>query len=159
MAAYDFSAKDVFQLAEDIEINGAEFYRNAAAGADDKSTADLLNGLADMEMEHKKTFEQMRAELTGKEKAETVFDPDNDSVKYLQALADIRVFFEKDIDSSDLENILKSAITGEKDSIVLYLGMKDLVPEKFGQDKIEKIIREEMGHIRMLSKELKALKS
>jgi len=29
--------------------------------------------------------------------------------------------------------------------------MKELVPTKFGKDKIDKIIKEEMGHIRFLS--------
>lgn len=159
MAAYDFNADDIFEMAEDIEVNGADFYKNAAASVADQSHKDLLIGLADMEVEHKKTFEQMRAELSKQEKVETVFDPEGDAANYLKALADIRVFFDKDIDTSTMENILKAAIQAEKDSIVLYLGMKELVPEKFGKNRIEKIIREEMGHIRLLSRELKSLKS
>lgn len=159
MTAYDFSADDIFELAEDIEINGAEFYRNAAANISNKAHKDMLTGLADMEVEHKKTFEQMRLELKGREKTETAFDPEGDAASYLQALADIRVFFEKPLDTSQMENILKDAIQAEKDSIVLYLGMKEMVPEKFGKNRIDKIIKEEMGHIRMLSKELKQLKS
>ncbi len=158
MAAYDFSADDIFKLAEDIEVNGAEFYKNAAANAPDQSKVALLTGLADMEVAHKKMFEQMRADLAGREKAETVFDPEGDAVAYIKALADIRVFFDKEVDTSTMENILKAAITAEKDSIVLYLGMKEFVPEKYGKDKIESIIKEEMGHIRLLSRELKALK-
>ena len=50
--------------------------------------------------------------------------------------------------------ILKSAIEAEKDSIVFYLGMKEAVPENLGKGRIETIIKEEMGHIRLLSKEL-----
>ena len=50
--------------------------------------------------------------------------------------------------------ILKSAIEAEKDSIVFYLGMKEAVPENLGKDRIETIIKEEMGHIRVLSREL-----
>jgi hypothetical protein len=34
--------------------------------------------------------------------------------------------------------------------------MKDLVPDKLGKDELDKIIKEEMGHIRILSKELMA---
>ncbi|MGM0453138.1 MAG: ferritin-like domain-containing protein [Thermodesulfobacteriota bacterium] len=158
MAAYDFNADDVFQMAEDIEVNGAEFYKTAAASVPDESKKELLNSLADMEVEHRKTFEQMREELSKQEKVQTVFDPEGDAANYLKALADIRVFFDKDIDTSSMKNILMAAITAEKDSIVLYLGMKELVPEKFGKNRIENIIKEEMGHIRLLSKELKALK-
>ncbi|MGB2688022.1 MAG: hypothetical protein WBC36_03480 [Desulfobacterales bacterium] len=37
--------------------------------------------------------------------------------------------------------------------------LKEMVPEKYGKDKLEKIIKEEMGHIKILSKELVALKN
>ena len=51
----------------------------------------------------------------------------------------------------DFKQILRSAIQAEKDSIVLYLGMKEMVPQKAGKDKIDAIIKEEMGHIRILA--------
>ena len=57
-----------------------------------------------------------------------------------------------------LEDILKEAITAEKDSIVFYLGMKEMVPETLGRSRIDAIIKEEMAHINILSKELVALK-
>ena len=96
--------------------------------------------------------------ITGKEKSPTVFDPQDEAVLYLQALADTRVFFEKEMTGTSMKEILKSAIEAEKDSIVFYLGMKDAVPEKSGRDKIEAIIKEEMGHIRILSSKLAGLK-
>jgi rubrerythrin len=86
-----------------------------------------------------------------------VFDPEGESVLYLRALADTRVFFEKAIDTSSMREILKDAITAEKDSIVFYLGMREMVPEKMGKARMDAIIKEEMGHIRLLSKELAAL--
>ena len=76
---------------------------------------------------------------------------------YLRALVDTRVFFEKPSDVSSMEKILKAAIEAEKDSIVFYLGMKNAVSEEYGQDRIEGIIKEEMGHIRLLSRELAQL--
>ena len=36
--------------------------------------------------------------------------------------------------------------------------MKDFVPEKFGKDRVEKIIKEEMSHIKLLSNHLTSLK-
>ena len=157
--SYDFTADDIFEMAEQLERNGAKFYRTAAENAVEASAKELLLGLAAMEDEHEKTFAQLRAELTSKEKSATVFDPEGESTLYLRALADTRVFFEKEIDITSMRDILKSAITAEKDSIVFYLGMKDLVPDKFGKDRMDAIIKEEMGHIRILSKELVALKS
>jgi rubrerythrin len=111
-----------------------------------------------MEVDHEKTFNAMRSDLKAAEKSATVFDPEGEAALYLRALVDTRVFFEKKVDVSSMEKILKAAIEAEKDSIVFYLGMKNAVPEKFGQDRIEAIIKEEMGHIRLLSRELAQLK-
>ena len=111
-----------------------------------------------MEVQHEKTFQAMRAGLNEKEKVATVFDPEHEAVLYLRALADTRVFFQKTIDLKSMKEILKAAIEAEKDSIVFYLGMKEVVPEGLGKSRIDGIIKEEMGHIRLLSKELVAAK-
>jgi rubrerythrin len=154
--SYDFNANEVFEMAEQMERNGAKFYRDAAETAADASNKELLIGLSKMEEAHEKIFESMRAELKAAEKTSTVFDPSGESALYLRALVDSRVFFKKDIDVTSIVEILKSAIEAEKDSIVFYLGMKEAVPEKLGRNRIENIIKEEMGHIRVLSKELAA---
>jgi len=155
--AYDFSADEIFVMAEQLERNGAKFYRDSAKKVEDPDFRKLLNDLAQMEIEHEKTFIALRAEITEKEKESSVFDPEGEAGLYLRALADSRVFFEKEMDVISLEEILKAAITAEKDSIVFYLGMKDAVPENLGKGRIETIIREEMGHIKFLSSKLVSL--
>jgi rubrerythrin len=154
---YDFTADDVFEMAVQLERNGAKFYQDAAQHTDNPEYKKLLQGLSAMEIEHEKIFANLRSELLGNEKASTVFDPQNESGLYLRALADTKVFFEKEIDFSSQKSVLKAAILTEKDSIVFYLGMKEMVPEKYGKDKLDKIIKEEMGHIKILAKELKSL--
>ena len=66
------------------------------------------------------------------------------------------MFYEKEIDTSSMTAILKDAITAEKDSIVFYLGMRDAIAGDLGRRRLDDIIKEEMGHIRLLSKELMA---
>ena len=154
---YDFTADDVFEMAEQLERNGAKFYRTAAENVSDPKYKELLIELAAMEDEHEKTFASLRADLTKAEKTTTVFDPEDESALYLRALADTRVFFKKKIDISSMKEILKAAIVAEKDSIVFYLGLKDFVPDQLGKNRLDTIIREEMGHIRILSKELISL--
>jgi rubrerythrin len=156
--SYDFNADDVFEVAEQLERNGAAFYRDAAGSVEDSTLKEFLLELAAMEDEHEKTFVNLHKELTAAEKTPTVFDPDDESALYLKALADTRVFFKKEIDTSTVEGIFKSAITAEKDSIVFYLGMKDLVPGALGKDRMDAIIKEEMGHIKVLSQKLATLK-
>lgn len=152
--SYDFNASDVFEMAEQIERNGAAFYRKAAGEITDPDAKNFLLDLAAMEDDHEKTFSTMRADLSGAEKARTVFDPEGETGSYLKALADTRVFFEKEIDTTSLQAILKAAVLAEKDSIVFYLGMKDLVPDSLGQSRLDDIIKEEMSHIKMLSHRL-----
>ena len=155
--SYDFNADEIFEIAEQIERNGAIFYRTAAENVDDESKKKLLTHLAEMEDEHEQTFKTMRSELIQDEKVMTTFDPEGEAEHYLRALADTRVFYEKKIDITSMKEILKTAITAEKDSIVFYLGMKDVIPVHLGRQKLDGIIKEEMGHIRLLSKELLSL--
>ena len=155
---YDFNADDIFEMAEQMEKNGIKFYTTAAESVSDDEAKGLLLEFADMEKEHEKIFSEMRKELSLDEKQSTVFDPQGEAALYLRALADTRVFFDKKIDVSSLENILKDAIQAEKDSIVFYLGMKEAVPEGLGKGRLDNIIKEEMGHIRMLSGKLVQIK-
>lgn len=166
--SFDFTADEIFAMAEQIERNGAQFYRASAGGVKDPSSRELLMNLAAMEDDHEKTFTSMRRDLSDREKASATFDPDSEAVLYLKALADSRVFMERQMpnlaetadrpDEEIMQEILKFAIGAEKESIVFYLGMKDAVPEKFGKARLDAIIKEEMGHIRMLSNRLVSLK-
>jgi len=156
--AYVFNMNEILEMAEQIERNGAAFYRKAAEEISDSKNRELLIELAQMEDKHEKIFASLRTQLSGDEKTSTVFDPEGEAVLYLRALADTRVFFEKKIDTGSMEEILKEALVAEKDSIVFYLGMKELVPEKAGKAKIDSIIKEEMGHIKLLGKKLVELK-
>jgi rubrerythrin len=154
----DFNADEVFEIAEQIERNGAKFYRSVAEKVTDADKKQLLINLAEMEDEHEQTFKNLRSQLSTDEKIQTTFDPQGESELYLQALADTRIFYEKQVDTSSIKEVLKSAITAEKDSIVFYVGMKEVVPAHLGKDKLDDIIKEEMDHITLLSKELLQLK-
>ena len=157
-----FNADEVFEMAEQIERNGAKFYRAAA----DKLSAgrQVLLDLAAMEDEHEKTFAEMRAQLSGREQEPLVFDPNDEAQMFLQVAADGHVFDTKTDPAEKLkgkdkaEDILKAAISVEKDSIAFYAGLKEWVPPRAGRDKIEGIIREEFSHIATLSEKLSALK-
>ncbi|MDA3832923.1 MAG: ferritin family protein [Spirochaetales bacterium] len=161
---YDFNVDEVFEMAEQIERNGSKFYRRMAENISDTPTIQLFLDLAAMEDEHEKNFASMRKDLSDQERKPTVFDPEGDAALYLRALANLRVFDEEGKQDFGLtgdlpekektRKILWTAIGLEKDSIAFYLGMKELVPERLGKNKIDDIINEEMGHIRLLSNRL-----
>ncbi|WP_005035350.1 ferritin-like domain-containing protein [Holophaga foetida] len=154
--SFDFNADDIFEMAEQIERNGASFYREAELGVSDPRSKALLAQLAAMEDDHENAYADLRKGLNEAENTPTVFDPDDEAVRYLRAMADTRVFFEQTVDFRSMASILKTAIQMEKDSIAFYLGLKDLVPEALGRKRVDDIIREEMGHIQLLSRELLA---
>lgn len=155
-----FSADEIFEMAEELERNGAEFYRQAAKNFKDHVNEELLLSLAEMEDQHEAIFAKMRSQLSDSEKEVTTYDPDHEAAMYLRAMADGHVFDVSQSPSSKLSGnetfceIVKLALGCEKDSIVFYLGLRDFVPTKEGKDKVDAIIREEMGHITLLNKQL-----
>jgi len=155
---HKFNAKEILEMAEQIEKNGYTFYRKAAADVKDPSIQSFLNELAEMEVKHEAIFTEMKNALSDSEKEEIVFDPYEETALYIQALADTRVFYQKQIDTSSAEEVLKEAIVAEKESIVFYLGMKDMVSNASGKERIDEIIREEMKHIQIIGNQLMHLK-
>lgn len=159
-----FNAIEIFEIAERIERNGVKFYRKAAEGLSDEDIRQTLLSLAEMEAEHEETFANMRKQISHKERELITFEPENEMTLYLQAIANGHIFDLKKDPSEQLtgketiDNILKLAIEAEKDSIVFYVGLKNFVPAKAGQDKVEEIIEEEMGHIVVLNQKLEAWK-
>ena len=83
--AMPFNADEVFEMAEEIERNGAKFYRAAAEKFGDLKGVFL--GLATMEDEHIKTFANMRSELSAGEQESVVFDPDGAAQMYPKVMA------------------------------------------------------------------------
>jgi len=161
--AFGFNADEILQMAERIERNGARFYRRAAEAcqADEASKATFLE-LAEMEDGHERTFAEMRVALGGTETQTSTFDPEGQTAAYLEAMADANVFG-PDTDPVDLvcdksaAELLKIAIDLEKESIVFYLVLRDLVSAPAGRDKVERILQEEMAHVALLRGKIAAL--
>jgi rubrerythrin len=162
--SFEFNVDEILVMAEQIERNGIHFYRKAAENLKDARVNKLLLDLAAMEVEHERFFSGLRKSLQEKERQKTVFDPEDETAAYLRAMADGHVFdVRKDPEdlltgNETLEEILQLAIGREKDSIVFYLGLKEMLSTKTGKDQVEEIIKEEMRHIALLNKEMAALK-
>jgi len=155
----EFSADEVFAMAEQIERNGARFYRRAAEKAEGEAR-EILVRFAVMEDEHEKTFQAMRAELPESARQPLVFDPEGDLGLYVKAMADGYVFNVREDPSVSLtgeesvETLFEMALGREKEAVVFYVGLKAAVPAEVGQAKIDRIIQEELGHIGILSRQL-----
>lgn len=158
-----FNADEVFAMAEEIEVNGAAFYRKAAEKAKDARTKDLFNELARWEVSHREVFATMRSELAAEQAEPLVFDPEGEAGMYLKAMADGHVF-DTHVDVSkfftgkeSMKDVLQTALKMERDSILFYLGVRDAVASTASQNKVSDIIREEMRHLAFLNKELASI--
>jgi rubrerythrin len=158
MPGLDFSADEILALAVQIERNGAKFYRQAAQQF--PGARAFLTKLAEMEDVHEKTFARMRTELTARETELPASDPDGEMEQFAAVLANGKIFpvakssAEALRPGATLDDVLLWAIDREKDSVVFYIGMKEMVPPAFGRDRIDLIVKEEMNHIAWISKEL-----
>jgi rubrerythrin len=155
-----FNAYEVFEIAEQIERNGGKFYRRAAEIASDEQAKGFLTKLAEMEDSHESFFKSLKEKFS-LEQDSPVPDLDNQTVAYLQAMAQGRVFSNIDDPSDKIKadasviEIIDMAITFEKDTIIYFAAIKDLVPEDFGKNKIDSLIKEEISHIGILLEEKK----
>lgn len=158
--AIGFNAEEIFLMAEQIERNGTKFYRKVAETAPNPASRQMLLDLAAMEVEHERTFAALRTKLNQQERQAMTFDPDSEGAAYLRAFADGEVFDVKADPAGKLtghesiQDVLRTAIGMEKDSVLFYIGIRDMVPANLGKDRVELIIQQEMGHITLLSKRL-----
>lgn len=155
-----FSADEILEIAQQIEQNGLNFYRAAANAVTDPEAKEMLWSLAEWEVGHEMIFREMRATLTDDQRQPTVFDPDDEMGLYLKAMANTVVFTSK-MDPQEMighnpsfRKVLDIALGREKDAVVFYAGIKEIVPASLGRDKIEAIMQEEVSHVAMITRRL-----
>lgn len=153
-----FNIDEIFEIAEQIERNGAKYYRAAADVTSELEQRTMLVNLAKMEDEHERTFANMRRELVRDMQRESVYEPDTSAEQYLWAWAE-KAVFDMDADpfavitsGANLQKILEVAIGREKDSIVFYEGLKSGISVEEDKAKVDAIIREEMQHVGILTR-------
>jgi len=157
-----YTADEIYEIAEQIERNAAEFYLEAAERCTNEDIKKMLLDMSETENEHLRAFQNMREKLA-EEAGLSIFDPFGRSAEYLQAMADARSWegrknpLEALSGEETEKEIIEIAMESEKEMVVFYVGLKDLVYFKAGKDKVEEVIIEELRHISALSKKLKSL--
>ena len=149
----------LINIAIGIERRGITFYDVMAKSTDNEMVRAAFEGLVEMEREHLKIFQDMLTETDKSQPRETSTREYSD---YVQALMDEAVFTNDMITSeiatqadSDVKAI-ELGISAEKDSILFYYEMKELMPRR-AEHTVSKIITEEKSHLRQLSEAKKKL--
>lgn len=151
--AITFSGSELINIAIGIEKRGIVFYDIMAKSTENAMARDTFQYLADMERTHISIFQGMLSETDKYQIPEGYIE---EHAGYLQALIDSAVFTDDAITSeiatqanSDTQ-ALELGIGAEKDSILFYYQLKELMPQR-AQPTVNKIILEEKSHLRELS--------
>jgi rubrerythrin len=152
----EFSINEIIELAVEIEKSGYAFYDSALKRKDlDSKGCELLSKLRDQERQHEITFTKLHSEedlelLNLGNEQETVND-------YLRAIINYRIFNTPSAaiktveDAKDEMELIESAINFEKDTLLYFQGIKDIIRDSKAKEVLEKIIKEEISHILWLS--------
>lgn len=160
MTGENFNIDEIFEIAEQIERNGAKYYRLAAESFSESQHRDFLLEMAAMEDSHEDYFAWLRKRFRGYDADIATIDPGSEGALYLQAIAEGQIFnLNEDpvtkVQGKTFDQILEQAIQAEKDTVLFYFGLKKAMFDVAESKKIEAIIDEEMSHVRILSKRLK----
>jgi rubrerythrin len=154
------NAIEIFEIAEQIERNGAMFYHKAAELFKKSDISNMFSELSDWEKQHEHVFADMKKKLASTSKKSQTSDLEKKQLDP-KVMACLAVFGTVSDPVHRLKNIekiadvLHTAIEKEKDSITFYEGLKDFVTGRDDQIKVDDIINEEMHHIKILNQALK----
>ena len=156
--SYLLAIKEVLEFAVHIEKRGYEFYVGAMKKFGEARVTELFQYLADEEFKHEEFFKKL-LEQSGGIKGE---NPDPEYQAYLRefckahSLGDREAVNEKLARLSGLEEILDLAMGFEKDSIIFFSELKELYG-KGHAGPVDRVIHEEMGHLRTIFQMKQAL--
>ena len=149
---------DIFQIAMEIEKNGEDFYRNLSDRfkGEDKEVGNLYKSLADEEIVHFKTFNDMLETIKKANKSNYFDKLPEDYREYLKSYTENIIFTNNNLKKeseriSTISQALDQSIKRELDSILFYQEIKDLILEHEAET-INNIITEERKHFLKLSK-------
>jgi rubrerythrin len=148
-----FSGSELLEIAIGIERNGMAFYQALARKTGNRHVKDIYNYLAGEEKKHLDTFQGMSNSLGQDKPPETYTE---EYRLYLKSLVDSAVFSnvtEAQKKAAKVFNEIEALDTGiqaEKDSILFYTELQDLV-KKPDRKVVLNTLDEEKKHLRQLS--------
>ncbi|SDB14094.1 Rubrerythrin [Desulfonatronum thiosulfatophilum] len=152
-----FQAAEIAAAAVNIERQGQVFYSNAANAATNPDAKDFFLYFAKEEARHEDIFQQLKDRL-GKIEL-PAWSTNEEYGMYLQALIDSHSIFSPDLqkrlaEAGNENEAIRLAMGFEKDTILFFMEMRELVPDS-EKKFVQQCIDEERSHLRQLSSMLK----
>lgn len=145
-----FSAREIIDIAIQIERNGEKIYREAVAAVNDEALASALRWMAQEEVDHARWFAELKEAL---QETERNLMAEEFGRELFDDVLKNRSFSLEDVDFSrieDLQTLLETFIEFEKDSVLFYQVLEPFVRDEETRRQLEAIIAEERRHIDML---------
>lgn len=152
-----FKAAEIAEAAISIEQQGQAFYKIAAQAVKNQDVKDFFLFFADEEARHEKIFRNLKARMGDIELP--AWSSSEEYSAYLQALIDSHSIFSPDLkqrlsSARDETMAIRIAMGFEKDTILFFMEMRELVPDS-EKPFVQQCIDEERSHLRKLSSMLK----
>ncbi len=148
-----FKANEVAHAAVEIERKGQAFYQRVAAAAQTPEAQKLFQYMVGEEAKHEAIFQALANRL---EKIEIpAYSNPEEYEMYLEALINSHALFTGGLaeklmgDAEDLETAVRMAMAFEKDTLLFFMEMRELVPDS-EKEFVTQCIEEERSHLRML---------
>jgi len=151
-----FQAAEIAEAAVNIERQGQTFYLNAAEAAKNPDVKDFFLFFAKEEARHETIFQELKDRL-GKIEL-PAWSTTEEYGMYLKALIDSHAIFSPELqkrlaDASSENEAIRLAMGFEKDTILFFMEMRELVPDSEKRFVLQ-CIDEERSHLRQLSRML-----
>lgn len=153
------TAAEALRWAMEIEENGEAFYNTVAARSADAEVKALFEDLAVQERGHYRTFQKMLEKVKPEPDLSSVNIYYEDYEDYLRVALVNALFGGQDKGltlarkAQDRETALQAAIGFEKDTLLFFYDLREMVSEAERQI-VSDIILEEKSHLRRLAKML-----
>lgn len=139
---------EVFELAQQVERDAADFYRRAANSLEDAQVCDLLRRLAAWEVRHEQRYARMQQAI--RKRGTQVHNPDSTQAKALAALS---TFAEGAaptwtcMATTTAMDVLREALKRERAGLVFFKALARFVLDESALAQIARIVQDEHEHI------------
>jgi rubrerythrin len=153
------TAAEALRWAMEIEENGEAFYNTVAAKSADPELKALFEDLAVQERGHYQVFQKMLEKVKPEPDLSSVGVQYDEYQAYLQAALANALFAGQDKGltlarkARDRETALQAAMSFEKDTLLFFYDLREMVSEA-ERGAVSGIILEEKAHLRRLAKML-----
>lgn len=149
-----FTAREILDLAIQLEKNGEAVYRKAAGQASNADISELLLWMAEEEVKHTRWFTELKQEIETRS-----FNPfmEEMSRKVFGGLLGDKSFSHREVDFSKvnrIEDLIRLFIEFEKDTILFYETLIPFIEDNNTLHYVTKIIAEENNHVQKLKERL-----